>query len=133
MKLKQLTVINTCTDDFVYADEKMFEIILRNLLSNAIKFSYSGGRIEISSWHEAGYTGIRFTNFGERISAERIKALLRDSPVQSTSGTKGETGHGIGMKICRQLIELHGGQLTITSDDDHGTAFSVLFPDRNEN
>jgi len=112
----------------VYADKEMLKTVLRNLVTNAIKFSHSGGVINISAEKtESGIT-ISVSDSGIGISTDNIKKLFNISEVLSTHGTSGETGTGLGLLLCKEFVEKHGGKIWVESELGKGSVFKFTLP-----
>lgn len=105
----------------IKADRKMIATVIRNLLSNAVKFSHSKGKVKIHL--NITDKGITFSikDQGLGMDEQTIIHLLHQDHIKSNSGTQGETGSGIGISICKQLLSKHKSQLQITSSPEAGT------------
>ena len=109
------------------ADEQRVRQVLYNLLSNAVGFSHKGGTVRIACWHEDGDTVFEIADEGVGIPVEQQDRIF-DRFVSSSQGSK-HRGAGLGLSISRNLVELHGGTLTLSSEPGHGTRIKVRFPD----
>jgi len=128
---KQVTVENSVQPGIVaYADPLVVDTVLRNLISNAIKFTESGGYVNISACTAPGNRiEVSITDTGIGISAERLKQVFEiDREASTTSGTDGETGTGLGLHLCRELIERQGGSIWADSTPNIGTTFYFTLP-----
>jgi PAS domain S-box-containing protein len=108
---------------FVFADQKRIVQVLVNLLSNAIKFSgeHTSVRTEIRRQDDA--VEVRVIDQGPGIPADSLGAVF-DRFKQLESGHQAKkTGSGLGLAICRALVELHGGQIGVTSAMGEGATF----------
>jgi signal transduction histidine kinase len=112
----------------VLADPNMLKTILRNLLSNAIKFTGDGGSVKISAEKKDGYAVVSVTDKGTGISPERLADILAVKSTYSTEGTKGESGTGMGLLLCREFTEFLGGELSARSEPGKGSSFSFTVP-----
>ncbi|TGK49206.1 histidine kinase [Leptospira kanakyensis] len=110
----------------VYTDPSILAEILRNLISNAIKFSYPNGWIRVSSEEQIDYTEITIEDNGQGISQELQKEIF--SNPKPSQGTMGERGFGIGLKLCLELMRLHGGNIKVESEPNQGSKFILEFP-----
>lgn len=110
---------------FVYADKNMVASILRNLISNAIKFSQPGGTITLSACYTGQEVEISVADTGIGMKKELIEKILKADSWYSDHGTAGEQGTGLGLTLCREMVEKHGGTLSISSSPEQGT--NVLF------
>lgn len=113
---------------WVYADKTMFNIILRNLVSNAIKFTRPGGQIDVSAKQVADDLVVAVTDNGLGIPEEAIDKLFRIDKVYSTFGTKNEKGTGLGLILCKELVERHNGQIWVESKKNEGSKFFFSVP-----
>lgn len=111
----------------IYVDEGHLKIILRNLIHNAIKFSPERGTIEIELHNLIGEKTITISDYGQGISDKIVHKILSKEIVESSRGTKGETGAGIGLSFCVELIEKNSGTLEIESEKGKGSAFKIRF------
>jgi signal transduction histidine kinase/ligand-binding sensor domain-containing protein len=112
----------------VYADMNMIDTILRNLITNAIKFSHSGGRIEIVCWVEKGQAVCSVRDYGVGMSQSQLDSLLKLENTQSTRGTNGEKGTGLGMIISMEFIEKNDGRIWAESQQGVGTTIYFSLP-----
>jgi PAS domain S-box-containing protein len=127
---KTITLRNaTAPGTQVYADYAMVHTILRNLLSNALKFTPSGGQIEIDArQHDTKEIDITITDTGVGIPEEDLSKLFRIDIRYSHSGTAGEEGTGLGLILCRELVEKNNGTIWAESRSERGTTFHFTLP-----
>jgi two-component system, sensor histidine kinase and response regulator len=112
----------------VFADIDMLKTILRNLVSNAIKFSKTGGAINISAIQTSSDVTISVSDNGVGIKPEDLTKLFDISQVLSTKGTAGESGTGLGLFLCKDFVEKHGGKIFVESEIEKGTEFKITLP-----
>lgn len=112
----------------VYADKSMLETILRNLLSNAIKFTGPGGSVTVSAIPRESVVEIAVIDTGVGVSDEDIPRLFRVDTQYTQVGTQGEHGTGLGLNLCRELVEHHQGTIWVDSRQGHGSAFRFTLP-----
>ncbi|TGL87138.1 histidine kinase [Leptospira congkakensis] len=112
--------------DTVYADMSMLVEIIRNLITNAIKFSHPNGWIRIGLEDHKDFTEVTIEDNGQGISINRQKEIF-SNPIPS-QGTMGEKGFGIGLKLCLELMRLHGGNIRVESKPEKGSKFILEFP-----
>lgn len=111
----------------VYVDREMWEKIVLNLLSNAFKYTLKGG-ITISLAAQGDDVILKVTDTGVGIpAAELPKMFQRFHRVQNATGRTFE-GTGIGLSLVKELVGLHGGEITVRSEVDRGTEFTVIIP-----
>ena len=121
--LKHISFVVKARRTLVEADRDSIRTVLRNLLSNAVKFSHEGSTIEVGITEPCGFY---VRDFGLGMTEERRQELLSaTSTITSHAGTSGEGGTGLGILICRELIRLNNGQLTIESKPNEGTTITV--------
>lgn len=112
----------------VVADKSMIKTILRNLISNAIKFTNPGGEIIISVEQNSKELIVSVADNGVGIKKEDINNLFRIDCSTSTFGTNEETGTGLGLLLCKEFIEMHGGKIWAESDGVSGSVFNFSLP-----
>jgi signal transduction histidine kinase len=116
----------------ILADKNMLTTILRNVISNAIKFSNKCGRITISAHKYPETYKIIVEDTGIGIKQEKIEKLFRLDHHVTTEGTASETGTGLGLLICKDFVDRHGGDIHIESKEGEGTRFSLDLPVRQQ-
>ncbi|MCX6219466.1 MAG: PAS domain S-box protein [Bacteroidia bacterium] len=125
---KSIVITNTLPDNIaVYADKNMMSAVLRNLISNAIKFTHPGGEIIISAEEKEGLT-VSVIDNGIGIPKDRIEQLFRIDENYSTNGTQNEKGTGLGLILCKEFIEKHGGKIWVESEEGKGSIFYFTIP-----
>ena len=127
---KRIVVIDETQREFVYADKSMVEIIIQNLITNAVKFSRVGDIITISNKERDGKSVICVEDSGVGISKENLKRLFQNNNF-TTVGTQNEKGTGLGLTICKELVELNHGRIWVESTENVGTKFLVELPKTN--
>lgn len=110
----------------IFADAEMLDFIVRNLLGNAIKFSHKGGGVKILVEENANSHRICVIDEGVGVSDEQIEKLNSLGNITSTRGTAKEKGSGLGLILCKEFIEIHGGKLEISNKGE--TQFCCIFP-----
>lgn len=112
----------------IYADENMIRTILRNLISNAIKFTHSGGLIILDVLQNQHECLISVKDNGVGIPRESLYTLFRIDQNKSTKGTQNESGTGLGLILCKELIEKHNGKIWAESEPGKGSTFYFSVP-----
>ncbi|MBU8893704.1 MAG: PAS domain S-box protein [Bacteroidales bacterium] len=112
----------------ISADHNMFSTIMRNLLINAIKFTKRGGEVFIKAKQYANYTEIRVKDTGIGISVNKQSKLFRIEENVSTRGTEEEAGTGLGLILCKEFVEKHGGKIWVESKLGTGSEFIFTIP-----
>lgn len=125
---KGVSVSFDCGGGMVRAHRDMLATVLRNLVGNSIKFTPAGGGITIAC--EKGTDGrfvIHVRDSGVGMSQQAIDNLFRIDRRVTTPGTAGEKGSGLGLLLCRDLVERMGARMEVASKVGEGTAFSLVF------
>jgi len=111
----------------VRADNDMLKTIVRNFMSNAVKFSPEESTIEISvTTADADFAKISVSDHGVGIAADRIGSIFHKG--ETTYGTGGEEGSGLGLQLCQDFARKIGGDVMVESAEGQGSTFSVLVP-----
>jgi CheY-like chemotaxis protein len=114
----------------VVADKEMLKAILRNLVSNAIKFTNRNGQIKVAAEPKNSSVIFSVTDSGVGIPPERLEKLFEISKFQSTAGTLNEKGNGLGLLLCKDFVEKHGGRIWAESECGQGSVFYFEIPTR---
>lgn len=118
-------------DDQVFVDPYMIDTILRNLVGNALKFTPKGGRVRIKTKkYEEDWVEVIVVDNGIGIPEQILNKLFKDDKVVSTKGTDNEKGSGLGLLLCKQFIEQHGGKIWAKSDSEKGSSFHFILPSK---
>lgn len=126
---KEIVVFNAISPDLhVVADVQMITSVIRNLLGNAIKFTNTGGEINVSAIEKREFVEIQVEDNGIGIFAEDQKVLFNPEIRHTTPGTQKEQGTGLGLIICKEFIEIHGGSIRVESDPGKGSRFKFTLP-----
>ncbi|MDB5006365.1 MAG: sasA 2 [Mucilaginibacter sp.] len=126
---KGINLIDSVSYDVVAsADPNSIRIVIRNLITNAIKFSKENDTIEITSTQQDDQNlVITVKDTGVGMNNEQLNKLFK-SKVNSKAGTNNESGTGMGMLFCKDLIEKCSGKIWVTSQQGKGTEFSFTLP-----
>ncbi|MFP4555828.1 MAG: PAS domain S-box protein [Bacteroidales bacterium] len=114
----------------ISADRNMLDTIIRNLISNAIKFTPENGKVDVYAIKNDGEVVVSVTDNGIGISEKNIPKLFNLSEKYSTTGTANEKGTGLGLLICKEFVEQHGGKIWIDTQEGNGTTFSFSLPSK---
>ena len=112
----------------VYADKGMINTILRNLISNAVKFTSKNGEINVSLTENDQMVKVIVQDTGIGISRDNLKKLFHIDSNFSTPGTNHEQGTGLGLILCREFVEKHGGKIWVESSLGKGSKFFFTLP-----
>ena len=127
---KNIKILSTISNRLiVFADKDMLSLIIRNLVSNSIKFTNSGGEVKIDATDPGdGFIKVSITDSGIGMSEEMVDKLFRIDRRVSRSGTAGEPSSGLGLLLCHEFVEKHGGTISVDSKENIGTSFSFTLP-----
>jgi len=117
----------------VDADPNILATIFRNLISNGIKFTSKGGNVSISATsiiddHNKLFVRISVKDSGMGMKPEVKSKLFSISESISTKGTEKEEGTGLGLILCKEFVEEHGGQIYVESEPGKGSDFMFTLP-----
>jgi hypothetical protein len=112
----------------LFVDPNVLNTVLRNLVSNAIKFSNSGGRININSRIKNKLMEISVEDKGIGMTQSSVSNIFNNGVQSKRSGTNNESGSGLGLLICKELIEKNGGKIWANSKEDKGTKIVISIP-----
>jgi PAS domain S-box-containing protein len=123
---------NLPTNTLVFADKDMISTVFRNLISNAIKYTKPGGKITLTIKAEMEGTVVSVQDTGIGIPDRMIGRLFCIDQSYSTAGTNNEQGTGLGLILCKEFVEKHGGTIWVDSEVDKGSTFSFTLPEREQ-
>lgn len=112
----------------VFADAAMVDSIIRNLTQNAIKFTSEGGKVTLSAEDRGGNILISVSDTGVGMKPDRVANLFRLDQQVSSTGTSGEPGTGLGLILCKDLVEKNSGTLEVESEFGVGSVFRFSLP-----
>jgi signal transduction histidine kinase len=128
-KQKSITIhTNLTANALVHVDKAMISAVLRNLISNALKFTHLGGKIFISAEVSKNELKVTIKDKGVGIAKDDIKKLFRIEESFTSSGTQNEKGTGLGLILCKEFIEKHGGKIWVESEEGQGSTFYFIIP-----
>lgn len=129
---KNINLINEITDNseeiFVYGDNGMLNLSLRNLIGNGIKFTNEHGSVTVKALREKDSVRISVIDTGVGMKQANISKLFKVDVPFTTQGTGKEKGTGLGLILCREMIEKNNGKLSIISEPGKGSNFSFTIP-----
>ncbi len=126
---KQITLQNTVAQGTtVYADMQMADAVVRNLLSNALKFTKPEGEITVAAVVHDSEVQLEVADTGIGIPENRVGTIFRMDAKYKRTGTAGEQGTGLGLILCKELVEYNRGKIWVESAVEHGTTFSFTLP-----
>ncbi len=115
----------------VYGDEHMLDMVIRNLINNAIKFSRPAGQVTVSASRLDEVVLVSIADTGVGIKPEDIAKLFKIGSQHTTAGTAKEKGTGLGLIMCKEMIERNKGQIWLESELGKGTVVKFTVPANN--
>lgn len=112
----------------VFADIFMLKTILRNLVSNAIKFTNSDGQINIYAQETPSNVTISVWNTGTGLTPDYLTKLFDISQIHTTLGAAEEKGTTLGLLLCKEFVEKHGGEIWVESENGKDCEFKFTLP-----
>lgn len=123
---KDVTIKNEIPDKIeVLADKDMLATVIRNLVSNAVKFTHPGGEILIKIKEDPDKVTLSVKDNGVGIKKQDLEKLFRIDATFSSMGTKNEKGTGLGLVLCWEFVERHGGKIWAEAEHGVGSSFFV--------
>jgi PAS domain S-box-containing protein len=110
----------------LWADEERVTQILMNLLNNAFKYTPKGGKVSFIAWADKKCFYTEVTDNGPGISAEDLPKIF--SSYQLRVAERRVSSLGIGLPLAKMLVELHGGKISVKSEKDKGSTFTMALP-----
>jgi signal transduction histidine kinase len=126
---KGITLESSVTENMILnADRNMINAVIRNLLSNAIKYTHKGGTISMSAAPMGDFMEISISDTGTGMNDEEMAQLFDKGLNLSKPGTNQERGTGLGLMLCKEFIEKHGGTIRVESTPGEGSRFIFTLP-----
>ena len=127
---KEIKIDNSVPDELeVFADLRMLESVVRNLTSNAVKFTPVGGKIYVSAVANINNcVEIKISDSGIGMDKILMSKLFIINEKTSRKGTEGEPSSGLGLLLCKEFIEKHGGIIRVESEEEKGSTFYFSLP-----
>ena len=116
----------SCGSLVVRADNDMLKTVVRNFMSNAVKFSPEGSTVEVIVKPEGDFARVSVCDHGVGIAADRIGSIFHKG--ETTYGTGGEEGSGLGLQLCADFARKNGGDVKVESTEGQGSTFSFTIP-----
>lgn len=124
----ELCFLVTADDGLIQADERKIKQVLLNLVSNAVKFTPDGGKVSVRVSGDDSRIEFSVTDSGIGIQQEDLSRLFQPFQQLESPLTKIYQGTGLGLSLSKKLVEMHGGQMRVTSEPGKGSTFSFVIP-----
>lgn len=112
----------------VFADQRRMRQVFLNLLENALKYTPDGGLISLTMLHRTSqWVQVSICDSGPGIPEEEQQRIFLDR-VRLPQTSAGATGFGVGLSVCRRIVEVHGGRIWVISEPDKGACFTFNVP-----
>lgn len=133
--LKEIEIAITVNDQMhVYADTNMLQTVIRNLISNAVKFTPKGGKVTVSAFNaDNNEVEISVADTGIGINPTMLANLFRIDVKTNRLGTEQEPSNGLGLPLCKEFVEKHGGKIWVESEVGIGSDFHFTIPAYQQN
>ena len=125
---KEIMLSYSIPDIEIYADPSLLNNVWDNLLSNAIKYNKQNGSIDISAIEEDGAVTVKFEDTGIGMKQSELKRIFDRFYRADIARTRAVEGAGLGLSIVDNIVKLHGGHVTVNSQESKGTTFIVRIP-----
>ncbi len=127
-KQQRIQFHSTIKKLLIELDEEKMQRVIENLLDNAIKFSYLNGVIHVELQAESSKTILLIKDNGMGIPENLIKQIFTESIISKRKGTNNEPSNGLGLSICKQIVEAHSGNIFVQSIEREETVFTIELP-----
>ena len=129
-RLRKIVIDTDIPSDLpsVYADQRRMRQVFLNLIENALKYSEDGGSVKITMLHKTNqWVEITICDKGPGIPKSEQERIFLDR-VRLPQTSEGTSGFGIGLSVCRRIVEVHGGRIWVVSEVNEGSCFHFTVP-----
>ena len=128
-QFKDIDILNDIPENFhIIADENLLRTILRNLINNAVKFTHRNGMVSIGCKKDKDNIEVFVKDTGIGMNDKEKQSIFRIDKVCSKPGTNKEKGSGLGLILCKEFVEKHGGKIWVESEPEQGSIFKFTIP-----
>ncbi|MCL5127683.1 ATP-binding protein [Algibacter sp. L4_22] len=126
---KSITIANNINQKVItWSDKDQIDIVIRNLISNAVKFTREHGAITIDASEKSNFWEIVVRDNGVGMSEDVLNNIFNDEETSTTYGTQNEKGTGLGLRVCKEMVQNNGGTIWVESTLNHGSSFYFTVP-----
>ena len=129
MVVSYVTMESAGEDPSLMSDAEKLQIVVANLLSNAIEFSHDGGSVEIKAMRAGTDLAISVQDHGVGIDESEQNTIFDRFKQLDTGVTKSHLGHGLGASITKAVVDLLNGSISVSSEKDSGSLFTIFIPE----
>lgn len=130
---KSIRMVNKVAEDtLIWSDPDQIDIVIRNLVSNALKFTPKNGSVTVSAFEREDHWEVSVQDTGVGIDEEIQKRLFAKNSNVTTYGTNNEKGTGLGLTLCKEMVENNKGSIWVDSVPGQGTCFKFTLPKSKE-
>ncbi len=112
----------------IFADYQSMETVFNNLVSNAIKYNREKGAVSITAQNSGEFVEIKVSDNGVGIEKENLSQIFDKFYRIRTEKTRKVVGSGLGLPLVKDIVEAHLGTITVESESEQGTTFTILIP-----
>ena len=112
----------------IHADRQNMETVFTNLVSNAVKYNREGGRVRISARNRGEFIEVTVADSGVGIDEENLSRIFDKFFRIRSDYTRKVVGSGIGLPLVKAIVEAHFGTISVASELEKGTTFTVILP-----
>jgi signal transduction histidine kinase len=127
-KNQHLIVELTALETTVMLNPEKMKRVVFNLVTNSVKFSKKDTTIKLAAFINGNKAIIEVTDLGIGIPEKLLPEIFNISKSGKRKGTEGEKSYGLGLNICRRIVEAHDGQISVKSEENKGSTFIVELP-----
>ncbi|MDN3667291.1 ATP-binding protein [Algibacter miyuki] len=123
-EVKSISTINNIDKNVIaWSDRDQIDVVIRNLISNALKFTREHGIITISAVEKALFWEVQIQDNGVGMSEDALSKIFTENETASSYGTRNEKGTGLGLRVCKEMVENNGGTIWVESNLNYGSSF----------
>ena len=128
-EIKSIKTINYIDKKLIsWCDKDQIDVVIRNLISNAVKFTREHGTITVSATEQLHFWEIQVQDTGVGMSEEVLTNIFKNKETTTSYGTQNEKGTGLGLRVCKEMVENNGGQIWVESEINKGSTFYFSVP-----
>jgi len=125
---RKLRIVSSCEQAPLNGDSDRLHQVVLNLLQNAVRYNREGGEIHLSTMSDEAHAVLSVTDSGMGIAAEDIPHLFDRFYRADKARSRAQGGVGLGLSICKSIVDTHGGTISVESEPGIGTTFTVKVP-----